>query len=64
MSEDSALQVEGVPRQTLDVDIACVGFGPANAGFLTTLSRRLADASRPPLEKTMITPKAARMVAK
>ena len=25
------------------VDIACVGFGPATAGFLTTLSRRLAD---------------------
>ncbi|HET6411631.1 MAG TPA: 4Fe-4S binding protein [Anaeromyxobacter sp.] len=36
-------------RQSLDVDIACVGFGPATAGFLTTLSRRLADASRPPL---------------
>jgi electron-transferring-flavoprotein dehydrogenase len=37
-------------RQTMAVDIACVGFGPATAGFLTTLSRRLADASRPPLE--------------
>ena len=32
------------------VDIACVGFGPAMAGFLTTLSRRLAAADRPPLE--------------
>jgi electron-transferring-flavoprotein dehydrogenase len=32
------------------VDIACVGFGPATAGFLTTLSRRLAAADRPPLE--------------
>jgi electron-transferring-flavoprotein dehydrogenase len=37
-------------RPSLDVDIACVGFGPATAGFLTTLSRRLADASKPPLE--------------
>jgi electron-transferring-flavoprotein dehydrogenase len=37
-------------RQSMAVDIACVGFGPAMAGFLTTLSRRLADAERPPLE--------------
>jgi electron-transferring-flavoprotein dehydrogenase len=25
----------------MDVDIVCVGFGPATAGFLTTLSRQL-----------------------
>ena len=37
-------------RASLAVDIACVGFGPAAAGFLTALSRRLADASKPPLE--------------
>lgn len=37
-------------RQSMAVDIACVGFGPAMAGFLTTLSRRLADAGKPPLE--------------
>ena len=30
-------------RQTLDVDIACVGFGPATAGFLATLSRHLVN---------------------
>jgi electron-transferring-flavoprotein dehydrogenase len=28
-------------RQRMDVDIVCVGFGPATAGFLTTLARRL-----------------------
>ncbi len=28
----------------MDVDIACVGFGPATAGFLTTLSKQLAKA--------------------
>jgi electron-transferring-flavoprotein dehydrogenase len=39
-------------RQSMAVDIACVGFGPAMAGFLTTLSRRLADAEKPPLEST------------
>jgi electron-transferring-flavoprotein dehydrogenase len=30
-----------IERQAMDVDIVCVGFGPATAGFLTTLSRRL-----------------------
>lgn len=28
----------------MDVDIACVGFGPATAGFLSTLSRQLVNA--------------------
>lgn len=40
-------------RQSMAVDIACVGFGPAMAGFLTTVSRRLADASMPPLESAV-----------
>jgi len=31
-----------VDRPALDVDIACVGFGPATGGFLHTLSERLA----------------------
>ncbi len=35
---------ETVERQCLEVDIACVGFGPASGGFLTTLSRGLAEA--------------------
>ncbi len=28
-----------IERQTMDVDIACVGFGPAMGGFLTTLAQ-------------------------
>jgi len=45
------LQSQEAPaRQSMAVDIACVGFGPAVAGFLTTLSRRLAAAEKPPLE--------------
>jgi electron-transferring-flavoprotein dehydrogenase len=32
-----------VERQTLETDIACVGFGPATGGFLTTLSRALTN---------------------
>jgi electron-transferring-flavoprotein dehydrogenase len=38
------------PRQALAVDVACVGFGPATAGFLARLSRRLADPALPPLQ--------------
>ena len=31
-------------RQNMDVDIVCVGFGPATGGFLTTLSRAIAGS--------------------
>ena len=37
-----------VDRQAMDVDIVCVGFGPATAGFLTTLSRHLVNADGTP----------------
>jgi electron-transferring-flavoprotein dehydrogenase len=30
-----------INRQRMDVDMVCVGFGPATAGFLTTLARQL-----------------------
>ncbi len=46
----SAEPPESSERQAMSVDIACVGFGPAMAGFLATLSRRLAAADRPLLE--------------
>ena len=36
-------QAAMMERDSLAVDIACVGFGPAMGGFLTTLSRALAD---------------------
>ncbi len=35
-------------RPAMDVDIVCVGFGPATAGFLTTLSRHLMNADGTP----------------
>ena len=38
-------QAEAAERESVAVDIACVGFGPAMGGFLTTLSRALADGS-------------------
>jgi electron-transferring-flavoprotein dehydrogenase len=37
-----------IERQRMDVDIVCVGFGPATAGFLTTLSKQLVNADGTP----------------
>src|SRR5664279_4364666 len=40
-----------IERASIDVDIACVGFGPATGGFLTTLSRQLLhDDGSPAIE--------------
>jgi electron-transferring-flavoprotein dehydrogenase len=41
-------QAPEVERQRMDVDIVCVGFGPATAGFLATLSKRLVNADGTP----------------
>ena len=37
-----------IERMRMDVDIVCVGFGPATAGFLTTLNRALVDGDGQP----------------
>jgi electron-transferring-flavoprotein dehydrogenase len=37
-----ALPAEAPPRQSMDVDIVCVGFGPATAGFLNALAPKIA----------------------
>ena len=47
----SAARKTATERQNMDVDIVCVGFGPAMGGFLTTLSRQLVNPDgRPPGE--------------
>ena len=40
----------------MDVDIVCVGFGPATAGFLTTLSKQLVNADGTPAVESATTP--------
>jgi electron-transferring-flavoprotein dehydrogenase len=45
-----------VERQRLDVDIVCVGFGPAVAGFLSTLSRNLLKADGTPVVESATMP--------
>jgi len=45
-----------VERQRMDVDIVCVGFGPATAGFLTTLSKQLVNEGGTPAFESAVVP--------
>jgi electron-transferring-flavoprotein dehydrogenase len=45
-----------IERQRLDADIVCVGFGPATAGFLTTLSKQLLNPDGTPAIESATTP--------
>lgn len=44
------------PRQEMDVDVVCVGFGPAIAGFLTTLAPKLMNADGTPAFESAAVP--------
>ena len=43
-------------RQRMDADIVCVGFGPATAGFLATLSKQLVTADGTPAVESAVMP--------
>jgi electron-transferring-flavoprotein dehydrogenase len=43
-------------RQTMEVDIACAGFGPAMGGFLTTLTRAWAEHPEDPAFESKVAP--------
>jgi electron-transferring-flavoprotein dehydrogenase len=43
-------------RQRMDVDIVCVGFGPATAGFLTALSGCLVNPDGTPAVESLVQP--------
>ena len=43
-------------RQTMEVDVVCVGFGPAAAGFLTTLGRSLVRQDGTPAIESRVAP--------
>ena len=45
-----------VERQSMDVDIVCVGFGPAAGGFLTTLSRGILNPDGTPAVESSAMP--------
>ncbi|OGW79750.1 MAG: 4Fe-4S ferredoxin [Omnitrophica bacterium RIFCSPLOWO2_12_FULL_44_17] len=45
-----------IERQSMNVDIVCVGFGPATGGFLTTLSKALQDPALQPILQSKAMP--------
>jgi electron-transferring-flavoprotein dehydrogenase len=45
-----------IDRQTMDVDVVCVGFGPAMGGFLTALSRELMNPDGTPRFESQAAP--------
>ncbi len=46
----------GVERQAMEVDVVCVGFGPAMGGFLTTLARGLVREDGTPAVESKVAP--------
>jgi len=56
MTDDRADHPPPPDRQSMDVDIACVGFGPAMGGFLTTLSRSLVREDGTPVVESRTMP--------
>jgi len=45
-----------IDRQSIEVDIACVGFGPATGGFLTTLTQAWAQNPADPAFESKVAP--------
>jgi electron-transferring-flavoprotein dehydrogenase len=45
-----------IERQSMDVDVVCVGFGPATGGFLTTLSSQLLNPDGTPAIESAVMP--------
>jgi electron-transferring-flavoprotein dehydrogenase len=47
---------DSIDRPRMDADIVCVGFGPATAGFLSTLSKQLVNADGTPVVESAVAP--------
>src|ERR1035441_7240977 len=59
MSEEAMNEVSPaleIDRQTMEVDIACVGFGPAMGGFLSTLTRAQSAHPADPAFESKVAP--------
>ena len=52
----SAAQTPESGRQTMEVDIACAGFGPATGGFLTTLTQAWSQNPADPAFESRVVP--------
>jgi electron-transferring-flavoprotein dehydrogenase len=56
MSEEEKHEVSEIDRPSMEVDIACVGFGPATGGFLTTLTNAWNENPADPAFQSRVTP--------
>lgn len=56
MDQNSNASASPVNRPRLDADIVCVGFGPATAGFLSTLSSNLLNPDGTPAVESTVMP--------
>ena len=54
--EITSTQSPEIDRQTMEVDIACAGFGPAMGGFLTTLTRAWNENPADPAFESRVAP--------
>ena len=55
MSTENAVNPDDL-RQSMDADIVCVGFGPAVAGFIATLTRGLLKEDGTPIAESAAMP--------
>jgi len=56
LQDDNASTEQAIDRQTMEVDIACAGFGPAMGGFLTTLTRAWSENPADPAFESKVAP--------
>jgi len=56
ISETSPAPSPVIDRQSIEVDIACVGFGPATGGFLTTLTQAWTQNPTDPAFESKVAP--------
>ena len=54
--ENMTTESPQIDRPSMEVDIACVGFGPATGGFLTTLTKAWTENPADPAFESRVTP--------
>jgi electron-transferring-flavoprotein dehydrogenase len=55
-AEDKAAELPQIDRASMEVDIACAGFGPATGGFLSTLTREWTNNPADPAFESRVAP--------
>jgi len=56
MSAEATTESPQIDRPSMDMDIACAGFGPAMGGFLSTLTKAWNENPADPAFESRVTP--------